>query len=206
MVVLYTNSSTRTPYAISHALFNMFVPSNTIKRVNSTDSASFSGRRNTAEWINSILYRRSVYSELAMEHEFGPKSIASVRKYRIGYNLANPANRIGKDNCTGEIVRWMPLHMLERLHASCHCVNNSQSCCLHWDNSPLHTAPVTLNILASRSITTLKLPPYSPDLAPCDYFLFPTLKSELADISIRTKLILQKVLPCWGLLLHSGSS
>jgi hypothetical protein len=27
-------------------------------------------------------------------------------------------------------------------------------------------------------------PPYSPDLAPADYFLFPTLKRELAGLSV----------------------
>ena len=30
-----------------------------------------------------------------------------------------------------------------------------------------------------RSIEVLGHPPYSPDLAPCDFFLFPTLKKIL---------------------------
>jgi hypothetical protein len=33
--------------------------------------------------------------------------------------------------------------------------------------------------LAKRSIPIVPHPPYSPDLAPCDFFLFPRLKSTL---------------------------
>ena len=60
---------------------------------------------------------------------------------------------------------------------------------LHWDNSPLHTAKVTKDCLASKRIQTLPHPPYSPDLAPCDFFLFPTLKSELSGITIASSTI-----------------
>jgi histone-lysine N-methyltransferase SETMAR len=34
--------------------------------------------------------------------------------------------------------------------------------------------------LRKKNITLLSHPPYSPDLAPADYFLFPKLKKELA--------------------------
>jgi len=33
--------------------------------------------------------------------------------------------------------------------------------------------------LAQNSIITLPHPPYSPDLAPCDFFLFPKMKLQL---------------------------
>jgi hypothetical protein len=33
--------------------------------------------------------------------------------------------------------------------------------------------------LAKKSITKLDHPPYSPDLAPCDFWLFPELKTAL---------------------------
>ena len=53
---------------------------------------------------------------------------------------------------------------------------------LHWDNSPLHTAQETF--LDSRGIRTLPHLPYSPDLAPTDFFLFPTVKSALSGVTI----------------------
>ncbi len=50
---------------------------------------------------------------------------------------------------------------------------------LHHDNAPPHTSVPTLALIGSSSINMVPHPPYSPDLAPCDYFLFPRLKSEL---------------------------
>ena len=50
---------------------------------------------------------------------------------------------------------------------------------LHHDNAPAHTALSICQFLAERNIATLEHPPYSPDLAPCDFFLFPKIKSVL---------------------------
>jgi transposase len=55
---------------------------------------------------------------------------------------------------------------------------------LHWDNAPVHSAKVVQEFLAKKSIKLLSHPPYSPDLAPADYFLFPKLKKELAGFTI----------------------
>ena len=38
---------------------------------------------------------------------------------------------------------------------------------------------MTHDFLAKHSIIVLSHPPYSPDLAPCDFFLFPMLKRPL---------------------------
>ena len=50
---------------------------------------------------------------------------------------------------------------------------------LHHDNAPAHTARLTAETLDELDIQVLPHPPYSPDLAPCDFWLFPTLKKEL---------------------------
>ena len=50
---------------------------------------------------------------------------------------------------------------------------------LHDDNAPSHQALVTHEFLAHNSFITLPHPPYSPDLAPCDFFLFPKMKLQL---------------------------
>jgi len=55
---------------------------------------------------------------------------------------------------------------------------------LHWDNAPVHTAKVVRDFLAKNHIQLLEHPPYSPDLAPADFFLFPKLKRELAGITM----------------------
>ena len=50
---------------------------------------------------------------------------------------------------------------------------------LHHDNAPAHTALWIREFLAKKNIPVLPHPRYSPDLAPCDFCLFPKLKSKL---------------------------
>ncbi|XP_053398246.1 superoxide dismutase [Cu-Zn]-like [Mercenaria mercenaria] len=52
---------------------------------------------------------------------------------------------------------------------------------LHHDNTPSHSSVVTKITLRVLGIDTVKHPAYSPDLAPLDFWLFPTLISELRD-------------------------
>jgi len=50
---------------------------------------------------------------------------------------------------------------------------------LHQDNVPAHNALSVKTFLTKHKITMLEHPPYSPDLAPCDFFLFSKIKSAL---------------------------
>jgi len=47
---------------------------------------------------------------------------------------------------------------------------------LHHDNAPAHDALRVREFLPKNSITKIDHPPYSPDLTPCDFWLFPKLK------------------------------
>ena len=47
------------------------------------------------------------------------------------------------------------------------------------DNAPSHNATIVKQFLAQRKVTVLDHPPYLPDLALADYFLFPKVKSHL---------------------------
>ena len=51
---------------------------------------------------------------------------------------------------------------------------------LHQDNAPAHNALSVKKFLTKHKITVLEHPPYSPDLAACD-FLFPKIKSALKE-------------------------
>jgi transposase len=53
------------------------------------------------------------------------------------------------------------------------------NCLLHDDDTPSHRALATREFLAHNSIITCPHPPYSSDLAPCDFFLFPKMKLKL---------------------------
>jgi len=50
---------------------------------------------------------------------------------------------------------------------------------LQQDNAPAHNALSVKQLLANKNITVLEHPPYSPDLAPCDFCLSPKIKSVL---------------------------
>ena len=50
---------------------------------------------------------------------------------------------------------------------------------LHHDNAPSHTALVLRDHFVKNSTHIVPQPPYSPDLTPCDFWLFPKLKRPL---------------------------
>ena len=50
---------------------------------------------------------------------------------------------------------------------------------LHHNNAPAHTAIKVTEFLAKNGTPVAPHPPYSPDLAPNDFFLFPRLKRVL---------------------------
>jgi transposase len=50
---------------------------------------------------------------------------------------------------------------------------------LHHDNEPAHSTALVQAVLLKHHITQICQPPYSPDLAPCHFRLFPKLKSLL---------------------------
>ncbi|UYV68008.1 hypothetical protein LAZ67_5002776 [Cordylochernes scorpioides] len=50
---------------------------------------------------------------------------------------------------------------------------------LHHDNAPAHTSLLVRDFLAKNNTLMMPQPPYSPDLDPCDFFLFPKLKRPM---------------------------
>jgi transposase len=50
---------------------------------------------------------------------------------------------------------------------------------LHHDTAPAHTSQKTTEFVTNNNMVIIPLPPYSPDLVPCDFALFPELKLKL---------------------------
>jgi Transposase. len=50
---------------------------------------------------------------------------------------------------------------------------------VHHDNASAHTAQRTIDFLSSENIEIMTHCPYSPDLSPNDFFLFPNIKNKL---------------------------
>ena len=62
------------------------------------------------------------------------------------------------------------------------------------DNAPIHNSIHVRNYLTNMGIKTVPQPPYSPDLAPCDFWLFPKLRGCRYDIIEEMKEAVTKVI------------
>jgi hypothetical protein len=72
---------------------------------------------------------------------------------------------------------------------------------LHHSSALAHDVLTVREFLAKKSIMKLDHPPYYPDLAPCDFWLFPKLKTalkghrfpDIADIQGHATIVLQSI-------------
>ena len=69
--------------------------------------------------------------------------------------------------------------------------NYRKSWILHHDNATAHTALYVREFLATKQITVLEHPAYSPDLARSDFFLFPKVKEIRSNTTAALKAIPQ---------------
>ncbi|KAJ4447750.1 hypothetical protein ANN_09758 [Periplaneta americana] len=74
---------------------------------------------------------------------------------------------------------------------------------LHHDNAPAHTALTVRQFLTNNNMVLVPHPPYSPDLTPSDFFLFPRMKkclkgkrfSDVDDVKENKLTALNSILP-----------
>jgi len=92
------------------------------------------------------------------------------------------------------------LKVLQRLHNSIRKKRpemwSSSDWFLHHDNAPTHMALSVQQFLVKNKITVIPHPPYSPNLAPRYFFLFPCMKDQVkgncfADVSKVKKKMLE---------------
>jgi len=62
----------------------------------------------------------------------------------------------------------------------------NQNWMLHHDNAQAHASFLVRSYLALLQTSVVPHPPYSPDLAPADFFLFPKLKTTLKGRRFQT--------------------
>lgn len=74
----------------------------------------------------------------------------------------------------------------------------------HQDNARPHVSRETMDFFKKRKVPLLGHPPYSPDLAPCDFHLFPELKKKLAGTHFLSDFELQQV--CQGYLIQMSKN
>jgi len=72
------------------------------------------------------------------------------------------------------------------------------------DNAPAHKAASVCQFLTPKKVTTVYPNPYSPDLSPPDYFLFPKLKMKLKGLHFADVAEIQEAVITY--LLHGAGS
>ena len=64
----------------------------------------------------------------------------------------------------------------------------------HQDNASVHNSILVTDYLSKMGVKTVAQPPYSPDLAPCDFWLFPKLRSCRYETIEEMKVAVTKVI------------
>ena len=65
-------------------------------------------------------------------------------------------------------------------------LRENQTWMLHHNNAPAHASLLIHSYLAKHQTSVVPHPPYSPDLAPADFILFPKLKTTLKGHRFQT--------------------
>ena len=80
---------------------------------------------------------------------------------------------------TGKYYSTQILPKVKKHYEQKYPESGMQTISLHHDNAPAHSSNVVREFLTANNIDVLSHPPYSPDLAPCDFWLFSKLKKML---------------------------
>ena len=79
----------------------------------------------------------------------------------------------GKDNHGAVLCRFEAELMKKRPYLA------KKKVLFYYHNAPAHSSAIATAKLVELRYELLPHPPYSPDLAPCDFFLFPNMKKWL---------------------------
>ena len=150
-----------------------------------------------------------------------PKGADSLKKAKV-QNSTKKLMLIAFFDCDGMIYQhWLSKGLTINSTYYCEVISTflshlrckrpekfEQGWILHQDNARPHVSREAMEFFSKKNIETLPHAPYSLDLAPCDFWLFPQLKTRLAgqrfDNEESLKQAVQGVLGqlCQGGLLH----
>ena len=102
--------------------------------------------------------------------------------YAIFFNSSGPVVQVpcpSGHTVTGRIYKNSILKKVKECHNKKRPSKGWSGVHLLHDNASSHKCEVK-SFLASEKEKVLNHPPYSPDLSPCDFFLFPRLKKMLS--------------------------
>ena len=110
--------------------------------------------------------------------------------YTIFFNSCGPVVQIPSEtgkSITGKFYKDVVLKKVKKFYKKKRPSVGLKGTFLLHDNAPAHKCKVVVDFLDKEKVKVIKHPPYSPDLSPCDFFLFPRLKKMLSGRRYHTK-------------------
>ena len=107
----------------------------------------------------------------------------SKKMYAIFFNSSGPVVQVpcpSGHTVTGRFYKNSVLKKVKEFYNQKRPSKGWSGVKLLHDNASSHKCEVIKSFLASEKVKILNHPPYSPDLSPCDFFLFPSLKKMLS--------------------------
>ena len=103
--------------------------------------------------------------------------------YAIFFNSSGPVVQVpcpSGHTVTGRFYKNSVLKKVKEFYNKKRTSKGWSGVHLLHDNASSHNCEVVKSFLTSEKVKVLIHPPYSPDLSPCDFFLFPRLKKMLS--------------------------
>ena len=99
-----------------------------------------------------------------------------------------------QEGCTvnAEYYKGVSDRLISHIRQVCPTLYCTRDFFLLHDNTPVHSAARISQFLTQKQVATLHHPPYSPDLSPPNYFLFPKVKLNLKGARFDTTEEVQK--------------
>ena len=107
------------------------------------------------------------------------RTISSKKMYAIFFNSGGPVVQVpcpSGHTVTGRFYKNSVLKKVKEFDQA----KDGQESTFYMTTPPLISVRLLSLFLASEKVKVLNHPPYSPDLSPCDFFLFPRLKKMLS--------------------------
>ena len=111
------------------------------------------------------------------------RTISSKKMYAISFNSSRPVVQVpcpSGHTVTGQFYKNSVLKKVKEFYNKKQPSKGWSGVHFLHDNTSSHKCEVVKSFLASEKVKVLNHPPYSPDLSPCDFFLFPRLKKLLS--------------------------
>ncbi|OQV17200.1 hypothetical protein BV898_08693 [Hypsibius exemplaris] len=212
-VTLYTIYSCTSGVCRSLAIIIGTVAFRKFLHINSTLIAfigAFSGesipsKRTIQRWFSDLRVGRSVLEDLPRNGRrptaVTPDKIIAVRDFGIGHPHASYAQirhavDIGRRTINAAYYVKTCLKKLVRKLRKKRGKIGLRALKLHHNNASSHTCSLTTDFLQQEGLKLLPNPPYSPNLSPCDFYLFPKLNECLRGKLFDTEKELDAAVHC----------